>query len=117
MRRRRASLEHVVAWFSQRDVRKVDHGALGFGKAYEFDAGPNDAIRFRSCISNLTRDRHVDGGTELKAHHNATTQIQSERTVLPHTEKFNWIGMAKFYPHAKPRDVDDRALPPQVRWL
>jgi Bacterial regulatory proteins, gntR family len=96
---------------------KIEDGALSFGKAYEFDAGPDDAIRSRSCISHLTRDRHIDGGTELKAQRNATTHIQSELTVLPHTEKFNWVGVAKVYPHAKRRNVDDRALPPQVQWL
>ena len=96
---------------------KIEDGALSFGKAYEFDAGPDDAIRSRSCISHLTRDRHIDGGTELKAQRNATTHIQSELTVLPHTEKFNWVGVAEVYPHAKRRNVDDRTLPPQVQWL
>ena len=109
------------SWFwNQRrgaTFEKIEDGALGFGKAYELDAGPDDAIRSRSCISNLTRDRHIDGGTELKAQRNATTHIQAELTVLPQTEKFNWVGIAKVYPHTKRRDVDDRALPPQVQWL
>jgi hypothetical protein len=79
---------------SRRDVRKLDDGPPGFGKAYELNAGPDDAIRFRSCISHLTRDHHVDGGSELKAHRNAPTQMQSERIVLPDSEKFDWIGVA-----------------------
>ena len=52
---------------------KIDDGALRFSKAYELNAGSDDAIRFRLCISHLTRDRHFDGGTELKAHRYATT--------------------------------------------
>ena len=72
----------------------IDHGALNFSKADELDTGPDDAIRFRSCIPHHTRDRHFDGGTELNVHRNATTRMQAESIVLPQTEKFNWIGVA-----------------------
>ena len=83
----------------------VDDGALSFGKANELDADPDDVIRYRFCISHLTRDRDVEGGTELDEHRDATTQ------------KFSCIGAAKVYPHTERRDVEDRALPPRVRWL
>jgi|SRR6516225_9455260 hypothetical protein len=94
----------------------IDHGALNFSKADELDTGPDDAIRFRSCVSQLARDRDIDGGTELEAHRNATSLIQSELTVSPQTEKFDWIGVEKFDPKTQRRNVDDRALLPQVRW-
>jgi hypothetical protein len=95
---------------------KIDHGALSLGEANELHAGPDDArIRSRSSISHLTRESHIEGWTEFKAHRNATTQMELEIAVLPHTEKFNWIGVAKVYPETKRRDVDDRALPPEVR--
>jgi|SRR6516164_5199161 hypothetical protein len=97
--------------------RWIDDGALRFGKADELDAGPDDAARSRSGISHLTRDRRIDGGTRLKAHRNATIHVESEHAVLPQAEEFNWIGVAKVYTHTKRRDVDDRALPPQVRRL
>jgi hypothetical protein len=95
----------------------IDHGALWFGKAYELDTGPDDAIRSRSCVSQFTRDGQIEGGTELEAHGDTTTYIRSELTLLPQTEKIDWIGVAKFNPQTQRRDVDDRALPPQVRWL
>ena len=43
--------------------------------------------------------------------------MQSELAVLPQTEKVDWIGVEEFYPKTQRRDVDDRALPPQVRWV
>jgi hypothetical protein len=43
--------------------------------------------------------------------------MESERTVLPQTEKFDCIGVSKIYPYTVRREVDDRALPPQVRRL
>ena len=96
---------------------KIDDGPLSFGKAYELDTGPDDAIRSRSCIPHLTSDCHREGGSEFKANRHTTTEMQSELTVVPQTEKINWIGVAKLYPHTERRDVDDRALAPQVRWL
>jgi hypothetical protein len=98
-------------------LRKIDDGAIRSGKADQFDAGPDDAVRSRSGISHFTRDGRIDRGTRLKVHRNASIHVESEHTFLPQSEKFDWIGMAKVYPHTKRRDVDDRALPPQVRWL
>jgi hypothetical protein len=95
----------------------IDHGALRFGKAYELDTGPDHAIRSRPRISHFACDRHIDGGTELEANRNTTTEMHSELTVLPQTEKFDWIGVRKLYPQTQRRDVDDRALPPEIRWL
>jgi hypothetical protein len=51
---------------------KFDEGTLIVAKAYELDAGPDDAIRSRPRISQLTRDCHIDGGAKLKTHRNAT---------------------------------------------
>jgi hypothetical protein len=97
---------------------KIDHGALSLGEAHELDAGADDArIWSRSCISHLTREGHIDRRTEFKADRNATAQMELEIAVFPHTEKFNWIGVAKVYPETKRRDVDDRALPPEVRLI
>jgi hypothetical protein len=96
---------------------KANYRALGPGKAYELDAHSDDAIRLRLCISHLTCDRHFDGGTEHKAHRDATTQVQSKLTVFPHSEKFTWVGVANVDPHTEHRDVGDRALSPQVRGL
>ena len=96
---------------------QIDDGALSSGEPHELDAGPDDALRARSGIPNLARDRHVDGRTELQAHGNATAQMQPELTVVPHTEKFHWVGVAQVDPHAERRDVDDCAFPPQVRRL
>jgi hypothetical protein len=96
---------------------KIDDGALSFAEAYELDAGPDDAIRFRSSISHFTCDSDVDAGTQLEVHRNATTVIELERVVLPQTEKFNRVGVKKLYPHTKLRNVHDRALPPLVRRL
>jgi hypothetical protein len=95
----------------------IDHGAFRFCEAYELDTRPDDAIRSRSRVSQFTRDRQIEGGTELEAHGNTTTHVRSELTLLPQTEKIDWIGVAKFYPQTQRRDVDDRALPPEVRWL
>ena len=94
---------------------QIDDGALGSGEPYELDAGPDDAFRARSGIPNLSRDRHVDGRTELQAHRNTTAQMQPELTVVPHAEKFHWVGVAQVDPHAERRDVDDCALSPQIR--
>jgi hypothetical protein len=52
---------------------KTNEESLRSRKTDELDADPDDAIRFRSCISHLTRDRHIDGRTEIKAHGNETT--------------------------------------------
>ena len=46
----------------------------------------HDVIRSRFCISHLTRDRHVDGGTDLEEHRDATIQ------------KLRCTGVAKVYP-------------------
>ena len=99
------------------DVRRIDERALSLGKANELDARPNDAIRSRSSISHLTRHRHLDGGTGLEVHRDPTIHVQSEHTVSLQTEKFDRIGVAKVYPQTEGRHVDDRALPPEVRWL
>jgi hypothetical protein len=98
-------------------LENTDHGTLRFGKAYELDTDPDDAIWSRSCVSHVTLDRHIDGGAEIEAHRNTTSLTHLDFTVLPHTEKFDWIGVAKFYPESQRRGVDNRALPPLVRWL
>jgi hypothetical protein len=96
---------------------KLTMELLSFGKTCELDASPDEAIGSRSCISDLTRDCDIDGGIGLKLHRNATNCIQSEGTVLPQTEKFDRIRVAKRQPHTERRDVGDHALPPEVRWL
>jgi hypothetical protein len=96
---------------------KTNDGALGSGKAYELDADPDDAIRSRSCISHLARDRHIDGGTEIETHRHTATEMQSLLTVVPHSQKFDWVRVVKLYPHTQCRDVDDCAFMPQLRWL
>jgi hypothetical protein len=98
-------------------LENTNHGTLRFGKAYELDTDPDDAIWSRSCVSHLTLDRHIDRGAEIEAHRNTTSLTQLELAVLPHTEKFDWIGVAKLYPESDGRDIDNRALPPLVRWL
>jgi hypothetical protein len=97
--------------------RKIDDGALRLGKPYELDAGPDNAARSRSCVSHLTRDRRIDDGTGLKVHRDATIHMQPKHTVMPQAEKIYWIGVAEVDPHTKRGHVDDRALPPHVRWL
>jgi hypothetical protein len=96
---------------------KLTMELLNFSKACELDASPDEAIGSRSCISDLTHECHIDGCIGLKVDGNATTCIQSEPTVLPQTEKFDRIRVVKFQPYTERRDVDDRALPPEVRWL
>jgi hypothetical protein len=92
-------------------------GALGTGEAHELDADPDDAIGTRYGISHLTCDGHIDRGTEIKAHRHATAQMQSQLVVLPHRQESGWVGVVKLYSDTERRDVDDRALPPQVRRL
>jgi len=108
-----------VSWHCSQGAtfEKANEGALGSGKPYELDADPDDAIRSRPGVSHLTRDSHVDGGAEIKAHCHAATQMQTQFGVLPHREKFNWVGMVELDPHTERGDVDDGALSPQVRWI
>jgi hypothetical protein len=98
-------------------LENTDHGTLRLGKTHELDTRPDDAIWSRSCVSYLTVERHIDGGAQIEAHRNATTPTQLEFAILPQTEKFDWFGVEKFYPESHRRSVDNRALPPLVRWL
>ena len=97
--------------------RRIDDGALSLSEAQELNTRPDHAVRARSRISHLTRDRQIDGGTGPKPHRNATVRVQSQHTALPQTEELYWIGVAEVDPHTERRDIRDRALPPQIRWL
>jgi hypothetical protein len=99
------------------EFEKIDDGALSFAEAYELDAGPDDAVRFRSRISHLTCDSDIDAGTQLKVDGNATTVIELQRVVLPQTEKFNWVGVEQLNSHTKLGHIHNRAFAPLVRWF